>query len=85
MRRGQPRHDDERAAAIFIEGEAIADKRQRQALRQRAGAAEPVTELIEAARLGLIEPILVAPEARIRAVAAAAGPDISALENADLD
>ena len=35
---------------------------------------------VEAARLHLIEPILVGPEARIRAVAARAGLDISAFE-----
>ena len=35
--------------------------------------------VVEAARLGLIEPILVGPEARIRSVAAAAGIDISKL------
>jgi phosphate acetyltransferase len=35
---------------------------------------------VEAARLGLIEPILVGPEARLRAVAAAAGLDISRFE-----
>jgi phosphate acetyltransferase len=35
---------------------------------------------VEAARLGLIKPILVGPEARLRDVAAAAGLDISRLE-----
>ena len=39
-----------------------------------------VGSAVEAWRLGLIEPILVGPEARIREVAARAGLDISAFE-----